>query len=212
MAQTPSGILGTVDGSVGTVTGSRWKGIDYIRLRSRRRRSTSSVKQIDVQLRFSLIQNFLHTMADLLKLTFKKYAVKMTQFNAAFSYNFKNAITGTAPDYDIDFEKALVSRGELPNALAPQATVTGTIIYYTWQDNSGTGTAAATDVSVLVVFCRNLNVTQFSTNVGTRADGAAQIDVTNFKDQTVETWIAFLSADGESASNSFYTGQLTIPA
>jgi len=212
MAQTPSGILGSVDGSVGTVTGSRWKGIDYIRLRSRRRRGTSSEKQIDVQLRFSLIQNFLHTMADLLKLTFKQYAVGMTQFNAAFSYNFKNAITGTAPDYDIDFTKALVSRGELPNATGPQATITGTVIYYTWQDNSGTGSAAGTDKAVLVVFCRNLNLTMFSTNAGTRADAAAQIDVANFKGNSVETWLAFLSADGESASNSLYTGQLTIPA
>lgn len=210
MAQTPSGILGSVDGSVGTVTGSRWKDIQYIRLRSRRRRGTSSVKQIDVQLRFSLIQNFLHTMSALLRLTFVKYAVNMTEFNAAFSYNFQNAITGTAPDYDIDFQKALVSRGELPNATAPQATVTGSVIYYTWQDNSGSGDAAGTDKAVLVVFCRNLNLTIFSTNNGTRADGAANINAANFAGQTVETWIAFLSANGENASNSLYTGQLTI--
>ncbi len=210
MAQTPSGILGSVDGSVGTVTGSRWKSIDYIRLRSRKRRGTSSAKQIDVQLRFSLIQNFLHTMGTLLKLTFKKYAVNMTEFNAAFSYNFKNAITGTAPDYDIDFQKALVSRGELPNANAPQATVTGTVIFYTWQDNSGMGTAAGTDIAIMVVFCRNLNLTIYN-SAGTRADGAAQIDVVNFKGETVETWLTFFSPDTEEVSNSLYTGELAVP-
>ena len=123
----------------------------------------------------------------------------------------KMPITGTAPDYDIDFQKALVSRGELSNANAPQATVTGTVIYYTWQDNSGTGTAAATDKAVMVVFCRNLNLTIFSTNTGTRADGAAQIDVANFKGETVETWLAFISADTEEVSNSLYTGQLANP-
>jgi uncharacterized protein DUF6266 len=209
MAQTPSGILGPVEGTVGTVTGANWKGISYIRIRSGQRKGSSSVKQIDVQLRFSLIQNFLQTMAGLIKFTFKKYAVKMTELNAAFSYNFRNAITGTSPDYDIDFQKALVSRGELPNATGPQATVTGTVIYYTWQDNSGTGTAGATDIAIMVVFCRNLNLTIYNT-AGIRADGAAQIDVANFKAETVETWLAFFSVDTEEVSNSLYTGQLAI--
>ncbi len=210
MAQIESGILGPVEGSVGTVTGARWKGIHYIRIRSQKRRGESSAKQVDVQLRFSLIQNFLQTMAGLIKLTFKKYAVDMTQFNAAFSYNFHNAITGKSPDYVIEYKKALVSRGELPNANAPQATVTGSVVYFTWQDNSGTGTAAATDNAVLVVFCPNLNLTIYSTNVGTRADGAAQLDAVNFKGETVETWVAFLSADGEDASPSLYTGELQV--
>jgi len=149
-------------------------------------------------------------MAGLIKFTFRKYAVEMTELNAAFSYNFRNAIIGTSPDYDIDFQKALVSRGELPNVNTPLATVTGTVIFYTWQDNSGTGTAAGTDIAIMVVFCRNLNLTIYSTT-GTRADGASQIDVANFKGETVETWLAFLSIDTQEVSNSVYTGQLAIP-
>lgn len=210
MAQTPEGILGAIQGSVGTVTGASWKNVKYIRIRSRKRKGESSADQIDVQLRFSLVQNFLHTMAGLLKLTWGKYAENMTEFNAAFSYNFHNAITGKSPDYVIDFKKALVSRGELPNANGPQATVTGTDVYFTWKDNTGTGTAAATDKAVLVVFCPNLNLTIFSTNVGTRADGSAQIDAVNFQGETVETWVAFLSANGEEASPSLFTGELVI--
>ena len=210
MAETPSGILGPVDGSVGTVTGSRWKNTSYIRIRSRRRRGTSTAKQIDVQLRFLLVQRFLQTMAGLLKFTFKKYAADMTEYNAAFSYIFHNAITGTTPDYEIDFQKALVSRGDLPNANAPQATTVASVIYFTWDDNSGTDTAKGTDNAVIVVYCKNLNQTIFSMNAGTRADKAAQIDAVSFKNQTVETWLAFLSADGEEASNSLFTGELAL--
>lgn len=33
------------------------------------------------------------------------------------SYNVKNAIIGTAPDYSIDYEKVLVSRGVLNGAV-----------------------------------------------------------------------------------------------
>ncbi|MBV9962258.1 MAG: hypothetical protein JO072_08430 [Parafilimonas sp.] len=210
MAQTPSGILGAIDGSVGTVTGSRWKETTYIRLRNRKRRGTSSAKQIDVQLRFILVQRFLQTMNSLLKLTFKKYAAEMTEFNAAFSYNFHNAITGRTPDYEIDFTKALVSRGELPNAIAPAATAEGAVVYFRWEDNTGSNTAKATDNAVMVVYCKNLNQTIYTTNVGTRADKAAQINAASFKGETVETWLAFLSEDGAEASNSLFTGELSL--
>ena len=134
----------------------------------------------------------------------------MTESNAAFSYNYQNALTGIAPDYDIDYKKALVSRGELPNANAAQASVTGTGIYFTWEDNSGTGTAKGTDHAVLVVYCKNLNQSIFAANKAIRQEASATIDAVNFKGETVQTWLSFLSQDGEEASDSIYTGELTL--
>ena len=58
-------------------------------------------------------------------LSFRGFAVRMTGTNSAFSYNLKNAITGTYPDYLVDYSLALVSRGDMPNALNP-AAVAGT--------------------------------------------------------------------------------------
>jgi len=210
MARITKGILGPVSGTVGTVVGSSWKDIYYLKSQPSTKKRTPTVDQLDHQLRFSVVLNFIQTMVGLVQITFKKYAVKMSEYNAAFSYNYHNAVMGSAPDYMIDFTKALVSRGELPNATAPSATVTGNSIYFTWTDNSGTGAAAATDKAVLVVFCPNLNVTQYSTNNATRSSGAGAIDVTNFNGEVVETWIAFLSEDGKEASNSMYTGELTV--
>jgi hypothetical protein len=104
----------------------------------------------------------------------------------------------------------MVSRGDLPNATAPAATVTGTTVHYTWTDNSGSGTAAATDQAVLVVYCDELKLTIFNTAAAARSAAAATIDVVNFAGQTVQTWIAFLSEDGKEASSSFFTGELTV--
>ncbi len=129
MGRIRKGILGPVAGTVGTVIGGSWKGIAYLRSQPIRGKHTSSADQIDHQLRFSLVINFLTTMTDMLRLTFRKYAIKMSEFNAAFSYNFENAITGKTPDYVIDYEKALVSRGELPNATKPGCTVTGSELF-----------------------------------------------------------------------------------
>lgn len=210
MGTISKGILGPVSGTVGTVIGGSWKGIAYLRSQPSKRKRNPTVDQLDHQLKFSVVVNFIQTMTDLLQLTFKKYAIKMSQYNAAFSYNYHNAITGASPDYAIDFTKALVSRGELPNATAPAATVTGKTVFFTWTDNSGAGSAAATDKAVLAVFCPNLNLAQYSTNSAERSAGAASIDVTGFSGQTIETWIAFLSEDGKEAANSIYTGELTV--
>ncbi len=172
MGRIQKGILGPVSGTVGTVIGGSWKGISYLRSQPISKKRTPTVDQLDHQLKFSVVLNFVQTMVALVQQTFKKQAIRMSEFNAAFSYNYHNAVTGIAPDYDIDFAKALVSRGDLPNATAPAATLTNNKVFFTWTDNSGTGAAAGKDKAVLEAFCRNYNLTLFSTTAAVRADGA----------------------------------------
>ena len=169
-----------------------------------------SQAQLDVQLKFSLLINFISTMNELLALTFTKYAVGMSESNAAFSYNYHNAITGTSPNYAIDYAGTLVSRGDLANATAVAATITSKVIHFTWSDNSGLGMAAATDKAVLVAYCKNYNLTVYTIGPAVRSTKAATLDVSNFTGFAVETWIAFLSEDGINASNSIYTGELMV--
>ena len=208
MGRIQKGILGPVSGTVGTVVGSSWKEIYYLKSQPSTKKRTPTVDQLDQQHRFSVVLNFVQTMVGLVQLTFKKYAVKMSEYNAAFSYNYRNAITGTTPDYEIDFSKALISRGDLPNATAPMATLTGNTVFFTWTDNSGSGKAAATDKAIFVAFCPNLNLTLYNGGAD-RSAGAGSLDVTNFAGQTLQTWIAFVSEDELDASNSIYTGELS---
>ena len=66
---------------------------------------TSTVKQIEQQLKFALIMRFTQTMTALLELTYKAYANGMTAFNAAFAYNIQNAVTGNSPDFEVDYQR-----------------------------------------------------------------------------------------------------------
>jgi len=209
MARIDKGILGPVSGSVGTIVGANWKGIDYIRSKSSGKRS-STVEQIDQQLKFSVAINFVSTMTNLLRQTFNAYADKKSESNAALSYTLLNAITGTSPDYAIDFSKALVSRGALSNVTAPAATVTGKVLHFTWTDNTGLGDAAATDQAVLVAYCKNFNTTTFTIGAAVRSDKAATLDVANYSGFPAEVWIAFMKADGSASSNSIFIGEITI--
>jgi hypothetical protein len=210
MARIAKGILGPVNGTVGTVIGSSWKGINYIKSQPGGRKASQSVAQIDHQLKFSVTMRFCQAFTALWPLTFKKYANEMSEFNAAFSYNYQNALTGLTPDYEIDYQKALISRGELPNAVAPSAAVTGTEVFFTWTNNAGTGEAQATDNAVLVAYCKELGQAVFTTGSATRITGSGTLNVAAFTGQAIETWIAFLSADGTLSSGSLFTGELTV--
>jgi hypothetical protein len=210
MARLKQGILGPVSGSVGTIVGASWKDIDYIRSKSTKPKGDPSPLQLDNQHKFSAVINFTSTMTELLNQTFTKYAVGMSESNAAFAYNYNNAITGTSPDYSIDYAKALVSHGDLLNATGTAASVTNKTVHFTWTDNSGLGMANGTDKAVVVAYCKNYNLTVYSIGSAMRSAKAATLDVSNFAGFTVETWIAFLSDDGSMASDSIYTGELTV--
>ena len=210
MGTIKKGILGGFSGSVGPVIGGSWKGIEYMRSQPSKRSGSSTAAQIEQQLKFSLMMHFLQTMTELFDETFRNYAIEMSAFNAAFSYNIKNAVTGTSPDFEVDYQHALVSRGDLPNAASPKASVTSNTVFYTWADNSGAGSALPTDEAVLAVYCKDMNSAVYSIGSAARSAGAASIDAAIFTGKEVNTWLGFISQNGKEVANSIYTGALTV--
>lgn len=210
MGRITKGILGGFSGTVGTVIGGSWKGISYMRSQPTTRRSSSTEKQRAQRLKFGLMVKFQGTMTSLLNFTFNGLAIHMTGANYALKTNLANAITGTYPDFTIDYSKIAVSKGELPNVLNPVATAAaGSVINFAWTDNTGAGKAAAEDQSILVVFSEDRQQTVYI-NGDYRADGSSFIDVTMFAGLQVDTWIAFFSEEGRTTSPSIYTGRLTV--
>ncbi len=211
MGTISKGILGGFSGKVGTVIGGSWKGIQYMRSISARRKKGSTQKQHEQQLKFGLITKFQQPLNSLLMLSFKGYAIRMTGANSALSYNIRNAITGLYPDYAIDYSKVLVSRGDLPNALNPTATLgDGNRVDFAWTNNSGAGKASNRDKAMLVIYCPDLQQCVYTTGSAERLEEEDSLIVSGFSGHTVETWIGFFSADGRDTATSIYTGKLVI--
>lgn len=212
MARISKGILGPVNGLVGTVVGSTWRGIDYVRSKPVRSSSaTPSQAQLDQRFKFRLVVNFIQTMGALLDYTFKDYAVKKTGRNSATSYLLKNAITGASPAFTLDYSQVLISRGDLPKAAGASATAgIDRSVTFSWANNAGTGKALETDKAIVVVYCPMLDHSIYSVTDATRRTGTTNIDTSAFSGQTVHTWMGFLSANGKEVANSVYTGQLVI--
>ncbi len=85
-------------------------------------------------------------------------------------------------------------------------------INFTWTDNSGDD-IKATDTVIMVVYNSDSKRGLYTLNSGIlRSAAAATKTVSQYAGKMVETWLAFLSADGTSVSDSVYAGQVTVLA
>ena len=201
------GILGGFSGKVGNVVGGTWKGIDYMRSKSNRGKFTPTQPQLEQQVKFAMVIRFVQTFSGLAEISFKSYAVRKTGVNSAVSYTLKNAITGTYPAFSINYADALVSRGDLPNVLAPRLTVGAAgLVTWSWTDNSGVGIAKPTDKALLVAYCPALNQCIYTTGSADRSATTDGLNLAAFSGQDVHTWIGFMSLNGENVASSLYTG------
>ncbi|HEY5392187.1 MAG TPA: DUF6266 family protein [Hanamia sp.] len=209
MGKINKGILGGFSGKVGNVIGGTWKGIEYMRSRGNKRNQRPTESQLTQQLKFALVMRFVQPMAGLLNITFHDFAVKMTGINNAFAYTIKNAITGVYPSFTIDYARTLVSRGRLPNGMAPSViSGAGSVLTYSWTDNSGMGLAKATDQAILVAYCPELKQAVYTTAGGMRSGLTAELNVLPFSGLTVQTWLGFISQSGSLIATSNFTGEV----
>jgi len=104
MGTISKGILGGFSGKVGTVIGGTWKGISYMRSIPTSVSNPNTPAQLEQRAKFSTIVKFLQPLTGFLRFGFKSQAIKMSAFNAAMAVNFKNAITGVFPNFEIDYQ------------------------------------------------------------------------------------------------------------
>ena len=101
---------------------------------------------------------FIRPLSKLLGTTFYNVAHEMTGINSALSYTIKHALVGEYPNYSIDYSHTMIARGDLPAARNPSVVIDQNgIASFSWENNSGLGTAAGTNRSILVVFCPHQN-------------------------------------------------------
>lgn len=212
MGKINQGILGGVSGQVGNVIGGTWKGIDYLRIKPSSVANPRTEGQVDQRSKFSTVLRFLQPMTDFLRVGFKLYANKMTQFNAAMSYNLNNAITGAYPNFMIDYASALVTRGNLTGSANGAATSPSAgSVEVTWTDNSGSGSAQATDKALIALLNTNRGEAVFTTAGPARSAAAAAIPVpSEYSGEDVEVFLGFVSEDGTKVASSVYLGSVTV--
>ncbi|MGM5470252.1 DUF6266 family protein [Flavobacteriaceae bacterium LMO-SS05] len=202
------GILGGVSGKVGNVVGASWKGIDYLRIMPSSVANPRTEGQVNQRNKFTVTLEYLQPNLGFIQKGYKSYAVQKTQFNAAMSYVLNNAITGVAPNFTVDYSLALLSRGNLSGALNPATDLaTAGQVEFTWGDNSAEGNANATDKAMVLVYNPSKKESMYILDGADRTVGSQIITIpSTYAGDTVELFMAFITADGSVTSNSVYLG------
>jgi len=210
MARYKNGVLGQFTGTVGTVVGSQWNGISYMRSRSGKKSGGSSPLQLEQQAKFKTMVQFLMPIKDLLMSSCYTANERKTGYNIALGYNIKRAIAGTYPNFTIDYALVKLSLGWVATLLAAKATANsnGTITV-SWQSVATQTNANTADEVVLMVYCPSVQEFIYQPASGTRGSGQASIDAAVLKQHVVHVYAACVDTNGHF-SDSVYLGMLTL--
>jgi hypothetical protein len=169
--------------------------------------------QLNVRAKFKTVVQFLSRISPLIKVGFQNaHEEKQTAFNAAFKYNYYEAVTGVAPNYTIDYPKLVYSKGRLsvPYNASVLVNVAGTV-KFDWLATLSTGIGAVTDMATVMIY--NPAKEQFVSLVGAAARSALTCNLLvpgDFSGDEVHAWISMVSADGKVTSNSTYLGEFLL--
>jgi hypothetical protein len=177
----------------------------------RRTNNNPSQKQLEQRAKFATAIHFTRTLANLLTETFTDYTHDKPGINKAISQILKGAITGTYPDYRIDYSAVFISRGLLPGAIQATASsdLPGTIRFDWTNRDLLAGIAKPTDKVVMVAYCPDCNRSVYRKGAS-RSALTDTLSARGFKNKTVYTWLAFVSEDESDMSDSIFTGEITV--
>ena len=106
-----------------------------------------------------------------------------------------------------------VSKGNLTPVANPAFTYDSGEITLTWDDNSGSGTAKATDKSMYVVLNPVKSDAVYETAGAVRSVKTQIADLpAEWIGDTVHVYLAFIADDGKDVANSAYLGSVEVVA
>lgn len=197
-------------GKAGNIVGRKGKGGEFIiaAYQPQVANPNTQAQQI-VRAKAKLITQTFGPMSPWAKI-FVKPSGKRTYWSELVKLNLDEAVTGTFPSFEVDFSAAVLANGSLELPFNAQATLDSNTLSLTWADNSGMGSASATDTVNVLMYDKTKKTVVFETNAATRSTRTASVTVpTAWNSDSIEVWMAMRSESGE-ISKSQYLGTFTV--
>ena len=213
MAQFEQSAFGDIKGKVGNMVVSKWKKKHVAKRRPGKSTKPATTAQSEQRKKMNLTGRFMRNVKEVVSLCYRDRSDTVPGFSAAMGDVLVNGITGTYPDYSIDYSQVLLSRGDIRQPFKPTvASAKIDTVTFTWTTTSGMGKSRPDDKAVLVAYCEKLDVSAYTIQGPPRSSGTGELELPGLGGQEVHTWVAFISADGKEVCNSIYAGKVTIAA
>ncbi|MGK9118021.1 DUF6266 family protein [Olivibacter jilunii] len=212
MGRYVKGANGAFSGKVGSVVGSSWRSINYLRSLPKITKKGASEAQIAHRTKFAISSQYLRPLKDILNIGFSdQQQAKSSGYNMAVRAFFNNAIIGEYPDFEVDFSKMELSRGSI-NPLPGLGYVEANPgeLSFTWQTDTNKYNAFADDAVLLVIYNQSKRMYMIY-DEASRADGTFSVAISiNYSGDVLHAWGFALHRNGKLASTSQYLGTLTV--
>ncbi len=207
-----NGANGGFSGKAGSVVGSRWKDVNYIKGLSKRRTGAASQLQLETQLKFLTAIAFLKPIKDLLNITYASMrSGRAMGFNMALKHVIKTAVKGVYPDYVIDYPVVQFAVGSL--AVAPGSVVAEgeNSLRLTWDPEPNKHNGFADDELTVLIYDEQTKIFKNGPDNLTRSVGEAVIPMRpEMLGKELQVYYFFTSRDGKKLSPSWYAGAVTL--
>lgn len=201
------GIFDGFENKTGPLVGRKIKGRNIISALPHKTESKSTQAQLDQQKKFELVAGALKRLRRLIATGFKQG--NKNAFSAAMKYNFKRLITGSSPDFGIDYSKLVFSKGSLAGPNAPVINLGINTVMFSWQPDTQTQFNQYTDKANFVIYCPAKNAFVLMIGGASRENLGYNMAIpANFEGHEMYCFMSFTSADGKAVSDSIYLGTI----
>jgi hypothetical protein len=210
MARLKQGIFGPITGKLGSLVGSSWMGIPYLKKIPKLNKNLKrSPAQLANNQKFAYVNDWLIPFHAYLTIGFNNLAVGKTAIGAALSAVYNTVFTGIMPEIEIDYSKMQISSGSLRGLSNVLITYVGdNHIYVAWNDNPGPG-IKFDDQVMLVLYSAPLKMTEgFNATVNRIQKTYDFLLSEEMAGQVLHAYIAVVANNRKKASNTIYLGQI----
>lgn len=159
--------------------------------------------------KFALAASHLSVIKDVLHLGFgDKKLNKLSGYNAAVRLFLAEAISGTYPNFTVDYSKVKLSKGSLNDAMLSIGSQT-TTIDLSWPLELNDFNSFINDKLIVIIYNQTRKSYSLNTDY-TRGTAGASIALTGRANDVLHLWSFFVKGDGKTVSSSQYVGTITL--
>jgi hypothetical protein len=209
MARINKGILGPITGTLANITGYERLGTPCIRINGERQKQNFTDKQLAHQLRVRLANSFINPSKSFINVGFSLSTSRgQTAHNVAMSQALKTGIKGQYPELELDFEHMLVADGVRQGARNAEVTsLEGNHLLFTWAYDEMEEFSIRRDQVMLLAYSPATQISFYTIGGAPRYSKQAILEVyPEIEQESLETYIAFITEDRKAVSKSTYTG------
>lgn len=212
MGKTSQGIDGQVVNRVGNHVFRVVRGQNIISIYQPNVANPQTTLQQQNRLKFSLLSKFFGECAPIVEAGFVGKTGKGSGYNRAVSVNFANGITGSYPNYAMNYSALQFSEGKVDLPYSPSGSLDNSTLTIGWTDNSDTATYASPEDSLaLVVYNSSKEQVVYVLNAAKREDTTFNfVCPQTWNGDDIEVFIFFRDDKGENASKSVYLGHFSL--